>query len=109
MLLQIAWKSPVLPEFIGSLPVTGAADGTLRRWQHLAGQGDLARHADIARDGDGGVAGYVLGRSGQRWIVVVMIQHERAQEARAALDALVQWAIDDGPAALRASPQTASP
>ena len=106
MLLQIAWKSPVLPEFIGSLPVTGAADGTLRRWQHLAGQAHLKTGSlrDVV-----GVAGYVLGRSGQRWIVVVMIQHERAQEARAALDALVQWAIDDGPAALRASPQTASP
>ena len=105
-LLQHAWSSPLLPEFIGSLPVTGAPDGTLRRWSHLAGQAHLKTGSlrDVV-----GVAGYVLGRSGQRWIVVVMIQHERAQEARPVLDALVQWAVADGPPILRSSPRRGSP
>jgi D-alanyl-D-alanine carboxypeptidase/D-alanyl-D-alanine-endopeptidase (penicillin-binding protein 4) len=57
------------------------------------------------------VAGYALGRSGQRWIVVVMIHHEQAQAARPALEALVQWAIQDEPPGpvVRTNPRSAPP
>ncbi|MFX8278027.1 D-alanyl-D-alanine carboxypeptidase, partial [Acinetobacter baumannii] len=33
--LQAMWRSPVMPEFVASLPVNGT-DGTTRRWQAAA-------------------------------------------------------------------------
>ena len=43
-----------------------------------------------------GVAGYVLGGSGKRYVLVAIVNHPNANAAKPALDALVQWAIDDG-------------
>ena len=42
-----------------------------------------------------GVAGYVLGASGRRYVLVAIVNHPNANAARPALDALVQWTIDD--------------
>jgi D-alanyl-D-alanine carboxypeptidase/D-alanyl-D-alanine-endopeptidase (penicillin-binding protein 4) len=106
-LLKQAWASPVLPELMASLPVTGATDGTLRRLQVSAGRAHLKTGSlrDVVA-----AAGYVLGRSGQRWVFVVLIQHEQAQAARPALEALLQWAIqDETPAVLRSSLRRAPP
>jgi D-alanyl-D-alanine carboxypeptidase/D-alanyl-D-alanine-endopeptidase (penicillin-binding protein 4) len=41
------------------------------------------------------VAGYVQGRSGQRYAVVGLINHPNAPAARPALDRLVEWAVRD--------------
>ena len=106
-LLKQAWASPVLPELMASLPVAGAPDGTLRRLQASAGRAHLKTGSlrDVVA-----AAGYVLGRSGQRWVFVVLIHHEHAQAARPALEALLQWAIqDETPAVLRSSPRRAPP
>ena len=90
-LLQQAWASPVMPELIASLPVSGL-DGTLRRSQAPLGRAHLKTGSlrDVA-----GVAGYVLGASGRRQVVVAIINHPNANAARPALDALVQWAAQD--------------
>jgi len=48
-----------------------------------------------------GVAGYVLAASGRRYVVVAIVNHPNANAARPALDALVQWVVQDagaGPA-----------
>lgn len=107
-LLRLAWMSPVMPDLMASLPVAGAPDGTLRRLQQATGRAHLKTGSlrDVAA-----VAGYALGRSGQRWIVVVMIHHEQAQAARPALEALVQWAIQDEPPrpVVRTNPRSAPP
>ncbi len=106
-LLQHAWVSPVLPELIASLPAAGAPDGTLRRMQRSAGRAHLKTGSlrDVVA-----VAGYALGRSGQRWIVVAMIHHEQASAARPAIESLVQWAINDGPPSqLKSSRRRGSP
>ncbi len=106
-LLRQAWTSPVLPELLASLPVAGAPDGTLRRLQQASGRAHLKTGSlrDVVA-----VAGYALGRSGQRWVVVVLIHHEQAQAARPALEALVHWAIQDGPpASIRSNPPRGSP
>ncbi|MFM8346087.1 MAG: D-alanyl-D-alanine carboxypeptidase/D-alanyl-D-alanine-endopeptidase, partial [Betaproteobacteria bacterium] len=106
-LLKQAWASPVLPELMASLPVAGAPDGTLRRLQASAGRAHLKTGSlrDVVA-----AAGYVLGRSGQRWVFVVLIHHEHAPAARPALDALLQWAIqDETPAVLRSSPRRVPP
>ncbi len=41
------------------------------------------------------VAGYVLGASGKRYVLVAVINHPNANAARPALDALVQWTMND--------------
>jgi D-alanyl-D-alanine carboxypeptidase/D-alanyl-D-alanine-endopeptidase (penicillin-binding protein 4) len=89
--LQAMWRSPVMPEFVSSLPVNGV-DGTTRRWQAAAGQAHIKTGS---LDGVASVAGYVLGESGQRVVVVGLVNHPRADAARPLLQALVEWARQD--------------
>jgi serine-type D-Ala-D-Ala carboxypeptidase/endopeptidase (penicillin-binding protein 4) len=91
-LLQSAWASPVMPELMSSLPVTGL-DGTLRRAKSAAGQAHLKTGS--LREVNG-IAGYVLGASGKRHVLVMLVNHPNAAAAKPALDAAVQWAIADG-------------
>ena len=94
-LLQSAWTSPVMPELISSLPVSGI-DGTLKKSRATLGRAHLKTGSlrDVA-----GIAGYVLADSGRRYVVVVIVNHPNANAARPAFDALVQWAASDGAAA----------
>ena len=87
-LLQMAWASPVMPEFVASLPVSGT-DGTLKRSRAAAGRAHLKTGSlrDVA-----GVAGYVLAPSGRRRVLVAIINHPNANAARPALEALIDWA-----------------
>jgi D-alanyl-D-alanine carboxypeptidase/D-alanyl-D-alanine-endopeptidase (penicillin-binding protein 4) len=85
-LLQVMWRSPVMPDLMASLPVAGQ-DGTLRRSQtqsraHLK-TGSLR---DVM-----GVAGYVDGQDGRRWVLVAILNHPQANAARPVLDALIDW------------------
>ncbi|WP_284615713.1 D-alanyl-D-alanine carboxypeptidase/D-alanyl-D-alanine endopeptidase [Aquabacterium humicola] len=93
LLLQAAWRSPVMPEMIASLPLAGV-DGTARRARSGGGRAHLKTGSlrDVA-----GIAGYALGPNGRRWIVVAIVQHANAGQTRPALDALVQWALADAP------------
>jgi D-alanyl-D-alanine carboxypeptidase/D-alanyl-D-alanine-endopeptidase (penicillin-binding protein 4) len=52
-----------------------------------------------------GIAGYVLGDSGRRYVVVGIVNHARADAARPALEALVEWTADDA----RATPHPTRP
>ncbi len=90
-LLQRAWSSAVMPELLSSLPVNGL-DGTARHSQATQGRAHLKTGSlrDVAA-----VAGYVLGDSGRRYVLVAFINHPNANAARPALDALVEWAIQD--------------
>ena len=90
-LLQSVWAGPLMPELISSLPLAGL-DGTLRRSQATPGRGHLKTGSlrDVV-----GVAGYVLGHSGRRYVVVAIVNHPNANAARPALEALNDWAIDD--------------
>ncbi|GAB4179640.1 MAG: D-alanyl-D-alanine carboxypeptidase/D-alanyl-D-alanine-endopeptidase [Rhodocyclaceae bacterium] len=89
-LLQSAWSSARMPEFIASLPLV-ATDGTMRK--RLAGNGAAGQgHLKTGSlEGVKTLAGYVLGRSGRRWIVVFFIRHPDGAAARAAQDALIEW------------------
>lgn len=89
--LQSAWASPVMPELMASLPVSGT-DGTLTRSKATPGRAHLKTGSlrDVA-----GVAGYVLANNGRRYVVVAVVNHPNAGGARPALDALVQWAINE--------------
>jgi hypothetical protein len=38
----------------------------------------------------------VLDRAGKRWVVVMLVNHENANRAQDALDALVEWVSERG-------------
>ena len=96
-LLLAAWASPVMPELMSSLPVSGV-DGTLQQSRATLGRAHLKTGSlrDVA-----GVAGYVLAYSGRRYVVVAIANHANANAAGPVFDALVQWtANDSGPVAI---------
>jgi D-alanyl-D-alanine carboxypeptidase/D-alanyl-D-alanine-endopeptidase (penicillin-binding protein 4) len=92
-LLQAAWRSPVMPEFIASLPVA-AVDGTMRR--RMKGEGVAGQaHIKTGLLSDArAMAGYVLDRSGRRHVVVMIVNHASAHEAQPAMDALLRWVYE---------------
>jgi D-alanyl-D-alanine carboxypeptidase/D-alanyl-D-alanine-endopeptidase (penicillin-binding protein 4) len=77
---------------MASLPLAGV-DGTQRRATAASGRAHLKTGSlrDVAA-----VAGYVLGASGRRYVLVAVVEHAQAQAARPVLDALVGWALEDG-------------
>jgi len=92
-LLDAAFKSPVMPEFVSSLPLL-AVDGTFRRRmknEAVAGQAHVkgGTLADARA-----LAGYVLSRSGKRHVVVMIVNHPNAQETQPAFDALLRWVYE---------------
>jgi D-alanyl-D-alanine carboxypeptidase/D-alanyl-D-alanine-endopeptidase (penicillin-binding protein 4) len=102
LLLQRAWASPVMPEFISSLPISGR-DGSLRRAAGLAGANVAGRaHLKTGSLRDvTALAGYLLAPNGRRYVLVAIINHPNAAAARPALDALVEWALAQRSAASR--------
>jgi D-alanyl-D-alanine carboxypeptidase/D-alanyl-D-alanine-endopeptidase (penicillin-binding protein 4) len=105
-LLQAAWQSPVMPEFMSSLPVV-AADGTMRK--RLLGEGIAGRahiKTGLLQDARA-IAGYVLDRHGRRHVVVMIINHARASsDGQPALDAMLAWVYEGAtaPAATKGRP-----
>jgi D-alanyl-D-alanine carboxypeptidase/D-alanyl-D-alanine-endopeptidase (penicillin-binding protein 4) len=91
-LLQVAYASPTMPELMSSLPLAGV-DGTLKRSQ-VGPQGAAHLKTGSLRDVSA-AAGYVLSASGQRYVLVAMINHPNAIQARPAIDALTRWVIQD--------------
>ena len=94
-LLQAAWQSAVMPEFIASMPVV-AADGTMRRrlrGESVAGQAHIKSGllAEVRS-----MAGYVLDRRGRRMIVLMLVNHPAAHQAQEAMDALLRWVYEGG-------------
>lgn len=94
-LLQAAWKSAVMPELMASLPVT-ATDGTMKKRLKQNGVAGQAHIKTGSLEGVRSIAGYVLDKSGRRWIVVFFVNHANAGGAQAAQDALLQWVYERG-------------
>jgi len=89
-MLQAAWRSPLMPEFMSSLAISGV-DGTVRRrlrGEQVRGMAHLK--TGTLRDARA-LAGYVQGASGKRYIIVSLANGERAAAVRAFDDALVTW------------------
>jgi D-alanyl-D-alanine carboxypeptidase/D-alanyl-D-alanine-endopeptidase (penicillin-binding protein 4) len=96
-LLQAAHTSPHARHFVNSLAIAGV-DGTAARLKDRSPQSPVIGNAwlktgslrDVAS-----VAGYVQGQSGQRYTLVVVMHHPNAQQARPALDQLLEWTVRD--------------
>ena len=105
-LLQAAHASPHAQHFLDSLAIAGV-DGTAARLKDRSPQSPVIGKAwlktgslrDVAS-----VAGYVQGQSGQRYTLVAVLHHPNAQQARGALDQLLEWTVRD-----QASPPKAQP
>jgi D-alanyl-D-alanine carboxypeptidase/D-alanyl-D-alanine-endopeptidase (penicillin-binding protein 4) len=89
-LLLRAWRHPIMPELMSSLPIAGV-DGTMAlrlRNTSAAGQAHIKTGS---LDGVKSMAGYVLDAQGRRWVVVFMVNHAKAAASREAMDALLEW------------------
>ena len=94
-LLVAAYRSPVMPEFMSSMPLV-AYDGTMRRrlkTRDIAGQAHIKTGSlnDVRA-----IGGYVLSAAGRRYAVVFMVNHGNAGASQAAQDALLQWVYAEG-------------
>jgi len=91
-LLQATYAAPFMPELMSSLPITGV-DGTLKRIKSRTSGTAHLKTGTLS--GVVALAGYVHAASGKRYVLVAFINHANANEARPALDALVDWAGRD--------------
>ena len=91
-LLLRAYASPYMPEFISSLPLAGL-DGTLRN--RFVGEPATGRlHVKTGRlDHVYAMAGYVLSKTGRRFVVVAMSNYPNVHRGPGAeaQDALLRW------------------
>ncbi len=89
-MLAVAWRSPLMPEFMSSLAIAGV-DGTVRRRlrnDEVKGMAHLK--TGTLRDARA-LAGYVLGASGKRYILVSVVNDDQSGAVRRFDDALVSW------------------
>ena len=83
--------------FKNSLSIAGVDGTTARLKERLPGAGAIGKAwlktgslRDVAS-----VAGYVQGDSGRLYTLVAVLNHPNAQQARPALDALLEWTVRD--------------
>lgn len=89
-LLDTAWESALMPEFVASLPIA-AMDGTMKKRLRDSAAAGQAHLKTGTLDGVKTLAGYVRNKNGKWQIVVFLINHANAAAGQAAQDALVQW------------------
>ncbi|MDE2599191.1 MAG: D-alanyl-D-alanine carboxypeptidase/D-alanyl-D-alanine-endopeptidase [Rhodocyclaceae bacterium] len=95
-LLNSAWQSPLMPEYVASMPIIGV-DGTMKkrlRENGASGQGHIKTGT---LDGVKSIAGYVRDRKGKWQIVVFLINHPNAAAGQGAQDALLNWVAEGAP------------
>ena len=92
--LEAALASPWSPEFLASLPIV-AVDGAMRKRLRGTPAAERSRIKTGTLRDVSAVAGYVKDDAGETYVVVAMINHERAAKeiARPILDALLEWVV----------------
>jgi D-alanyl-D-alanine carboxypeptidase/D-alanyl-D-alanine-endopeptidase (penicillin-binding protein 4) len=84
--LNLAWSSPWMPEFVASLPSVGQ-EGTLEKSTlRVAAHLKTGSLKDVM-----GIAGFVQSQAGTRYSVVAIVNDPKASSARGVLDAVVNW------------------
>lgn len=114
-LLGYAYASPNMPEFISSLAIAGV-DGTLRKRFRKSNLKGRAHMKTGTIRGTTGIAGYLLDRRGDRWIVVSLISNPRLQawRGKGVENALLRWVYEEagdyrGGAGISATPPQREP
>lgn len=91
-LLRYAYSSRYMPEYLSSLPLSGM-DGTLLRRLHSTRLRGAAHMKTGSLDHVSTIAGYVLGSSGDRYSVVILINHTDAHRGTGdeVQEAMLNW------------------
>lgn len=91
-LLQTAFQSPLMPEFMASLPIVGI-DGTMRKRLRKTGLAGRAHIKTGSLNNVSSMAGYVQDQHNQRWVVTLIINHSglAAWQGKQVQDAVLQW------------------
>ncbi|MEE4360107.1 MAG: D-alanyl-D-alanine carboxypeptidase/D-alanyl-D-alanine-endopeptidase [Pseudomonadales bacterium] len=95
-LLQAAWRSPYMPEFVSSLALSGL-DGTVSdRFMDMPQAGRMHLKTGTLDDVSA-IAGYVQTRTDRRRVVVVLVNAPRAHRGpgEEIQDALLDWVYRD--------------
>ena len=94
-LLEFAWRQPYMPEYVSSLSLAGM-DGTLRRRFDDATFGGNAHLKTGSLDHVTAIAGYLQARSGRRFAVVTMQNHEDIHRGpgQEVQDAVLRWVFE---------------
>jgi serine-type D-Ala-D-Ala carboxypeptidase/endopeptidase (penicillin-binding protein 4) len=92
-LLIDAWRHPVMPEFIASMPLVGI-DGTMKKRLNGSPAKGRAHIKTGTLNGVRSVAGYALDASGRRYALSFFINDPRAQQGGPAVDALLNWVAE---------------
>lgn len=87
-ILRAAWASPVMPELVASLSLF-AVDGTFKLRNGASAGSAHLKGGTLT--GVQAVAGFVLAENGERRVVVMIANHDNANRAQPAMDALVDW------------------
>jgi len=90
-MLQVAWRSPAMPEYVSSLAILGM-DGTLRRRLRGDARGYAHMKTGALRDARA-IAGYVLSQSGKRFVFVSLVNDPQAFKARDFENQVIDWLI----------------
>jgi len=93
-LLIGAWKSRYAPEFLASLSL-GGLDGTLRKRFENVGDPSRIRMKTGTLKNVSTIAGYVTGKSGKHYVVVIDVNHPGAQNGVGELiqGAVIEWVL----------------
>ncbi|MEX0708936.1 MAG: D-alanyl-D-alanine carboxypeptidase/D-alanyl-D-alanine-endopeptidase [Woeseia sp.] len=91
-LLSYAWRSPYMPEYLSSMSLAGL-DGTLsRRFRDESMQG-MAHMKTGSLDDVSAIAGYLQGRSGDRYAIALFVNHTDSHRGTGeeVQEALLRW------------------
>jgi D-alanyl-D-alanine carboxypeptidase/D-alanyl-D-alanine-endopeptidase (penicillin-binding protein 4) len=93
-LLVGAWKSRYAPEFLASLSL-GGLDGTLRKRFEKVDDPSRIRMKTGTLKNVSAIAGYVTGKSGRHYVVVVDVNHPGVQNGPGELiqGAVIEWVL----------------
>jgi len=89
-LLVHAYRSPVMPEMMASLPIL-SLDGTIKQRLKDSQSNGRAHLKTGSLNGVSAIAGYVLDASGHRHVLVMLVNHANAAASKGGQDALIEW------------------
>lgn len=89
-MLVSAYHSPIMPEFIASLPILGL-DGTTAKRLKTSLSASRIHLKTGSLDGVSAIAGYVLDAQNKRHAIVMMVNHSKSASSKTAQDALIEW------------------
>ena len=93
-LLVGAYHSAIMPELMASLPIAGLDGTAQKRLKDTSMQG-RAHLKTGSLDGVNAIAGYVLDSQNKRHVLVMLINHAKADASKSAQDALIEWVYQD--------------